>query len=44
VDKIADMVGEIKKNENKTLHKDTFMKIFKYTADFAKFRQSGIKQ
>lgn len=36
-------IGEVKKNENKTLHKDTFIRIFKYTGDFAKLRSKGIK-
>ena len=36
-------IGDVKKNENKTLHKDTFIKIFKYTGDFAKLRSKGIK-
>jgi len=38
VNKVAELIGEIKKNENKTLTKDTFIKIFKYTGDFAKLR------
>lgn len=37
-------VGEVKKNDNKTLHKDTFIQIFKYTGDFAKLRAKNIKQ
>jgi hypothetical protein len=41
--KVIEFVGEIKKNDNKTLHKDTFIKIFKYTGDFAKLRSKGIK-
>ena len=43
VKKVVENIGEIKKNENKTLHKDTFIKIFKYTGDFAKLRSKGIK-
>ena len=43
VKKVVEFIGEIKKNENKTLHKDTFIKIFKYTGDFAKLRSKGIK-
>jgi hypothetical protein len=43
VNKVAELVGEIKKNENKTLHKDTFIKIFKYTGDFAKLRSAKFK-
>lgn len=44
VNKVVEHIGEIKKNDNKTLHKDTFIKIFKYTGDFAKLRSKGIKQ
>ena len=36
------LIGDIKK-ENKILQKDTFMKIFKYTGDFAKIRSQEIK-
>ena len=36
--KIPDLVGEIKKNDQKLLVKDSFIKIFKYTGDFAKMR------
>ena len=38
VDKACELIGEVKKNDNKTLHKDTFIRIFKYTGDFAKMR------
>jgi hypothetical protein len=38
VDKVFELVGDIKKNDNKTLSKDTFIKIFRYTGDFAKMR------
>lgn len=44
VEKAIELIGEVKKNENKTLHKDTFIKIFKYTGDFAKLRSKDIKQ
>mmetsp|Transcript_8383 Transcript_8383/g.14006 ORF Transcript_8383/g.14006 Transcript_8383/m.14006 type:complete len:137 (-) Transcript_8383:466-876(-) len=44
VEKAIEKIGEIKKNDNKTLQKDTFIKIFKYTGDFAKLRSKGIKQ
>lgn len=40
----VEKIGTVKKNDNKTLHKDTFIKIFKYTGDFAKLRSKGIKQ
>jgi hypothetical protein len=41
---VAEKIGPIKKNENKTLHKDSFIKIFKYTGDFAKLKSKGLKQ
>jgi len=44
VTKAVELIGEIKKNDNKTLHKDTFIKIFKYTGDFAKLRSKDLKQ
>ena len=44
VEKACELIGEIKKNDNKTLHKDTFIRIFKYTGDFAKLRSKDIKQ
>lgn len=44
LDMVQEKIGEIKKNENKTLHKDSFIRIFKYTGDFAKLRSKGIKQ
>ena len=43
LEKAIECIGEVKKNENKTLQKDTFIRIFKYTGDFAKLRSKGIK-
>ena len=43
VERAVEEIGEIKKNENKTLQKDSFIKIFKYAGDFAKLRSKGIK-
>lgn len=43
LEKAIESIGEVKKNENKTLQKDTFIRIFKYTGDFAKLRSKGIK-
>lgn len=43
VEKAVAAIGEVKKNDNKTLSKDSFIKIFKYTGDFAKIRSKGIK-
>jgi len=46
VEKAVEKIGEIKKNEtnNKVLSKDTFIKIFKYTGDFAKLRSQSLKK
>ena len=41
LDQVATVIGEVKKNEDKTLTKDSFIKIFKYTGDFAKMRSVG---
>ena len=43
LEKAIEHIGEVKKNENKTLTKDTFIRVFKYTGDFAKLRSKGIK-
>jgi len=43
LDMVVEKIGSIKKNENKTLHKDSFIKIFKYTGDFAKLKSKGLK-
>lgn len=43
IEKAVKAIGEIKKNENKTLSKDSFIRIFKYTGDFAKLRSRGMK-
>jgi len=43
LEKAIESIGEVKKNDNKTLTKDTFIRIFKYTGDFAKLRSKGIK-
>lgn len=34
----VDAIGTVTKTPNKTLDKDTFIKVFKYTGDFAKFK------
>jgi len=44
LDKIVQQIGEVKKNDDKTLSKDTFIRIFKYTGDFAKIRSKSLKQ
>lgn len=43
IEKVIKAMGEIQKNDNKTLTKDSFIKIFKYTGDFAKLRSKGQK-
>ena len=43
MNKVVEIVGEVKKNDNKTITKDCFIKIFKYTGDFAKLRSKGVK-
>jgi hypothetical protein len=44
VKKVVAAIGEVKKTQNKLLHKDTFIRIFKYTGDFAKLRSRDIKE
>ena len=43
VKRAVEAIGEVKKS-NKLLEKDTFVKIFKYTGDFAKFKNQEIKK
>ena len=40
----VEKVGEIKKTKNKTLQKDSFIKIFKLTGEFAKMRSKEVKK
>lgn len=42
--KAVEKIMPIQKTPNKTLAKDTFIKIFKYTGDFAKLKSKDIKQ
>lgn len=37
-------IGPVQKTKNKTLTKDTFIKIFKYTGDFAKIKSKELKK
>jgi hypothetical protein len=37
-------IGEIKKTKHKTLEKDTFIRVFKYTGDLAKLRSKELKK
>ena len=43
LEKAVELISEVKKNPNKTLQKETFIKIFKYAGDFAKLRNQAIK-
>ena len=44
LNKAVELIGTIEKNENKTFKKDSFIKIFKYSGDFAKGKQVELKQ
>jgi predicted transcriptional regulator len=46
VEKAVSFIGDVKKNENnnKILSKDCFIKIFKYTGDYAKLRSQALKK
>lgn len=39
-----DAIGSVTKAADKTLDKDTFIKVFKYTGDFAKFKNTELKK
>jgi len=39
----VDRIGTINKTKNKTLAKDSFIKIFKFTGEFAKLKSKDIK-
>jgi len=41
--KACEAIGEVKKTQRKTLEKDTFIKVFKYTGDFAKLKNKDLK-
>jgi hypothetical protein len=44
LEKAMEAIGQVKKTEKKTLSKDTFIKVFKYTGDFAKLKNKEIKK
>ena len=44
LDKAVERIGPIKKTKNKTLEKESFIKIFKFTGEFAKLRSKDIKK
>jgi len=44
LEKAIEAIGPIKKTSRKTLEKDTFIKVFKYTGDFAKLKNKEMKK
>ena len=40
----CDAIGEVTKTPQKTLDKESFIKVFKYTGEFAKFKNTEIKK
>eukprot|EP00351_Strombidinopsis_sp_SopsisLIS2011_P005144 CAMPEP_0116879296 /NCGR_PEP_ID=MMETSP0463-20121206/11093_1 /TAXON_ID=181622 /ORGANISM="Strombidinopsis sp, Strain SopsisLIS2011" /LENGTH=369 /DNA_ID=CAMNT_0004528469 /DNA_START=287 /DNA_END=1396 /DNA_ORIENTATION=- len=44
LEKAIELIGELKKTPRKTLDKDTFIKVFKYTGEFGRMRSKGIKK
>ena len=44
LNKAVELIGTIEKNENKTFKKDSFIKIFKYSGDYAKGKQVDLKR
>ena len=44
LEKAIEVIGPIKKTEKKTLSKDSFIKVFKYTGDFAKLKNKELKR
>ena len=44
MEKATEAIGPIKKTNKKTLEKDSFVKIFKYTGDFAKLKNKELKK
>jgi hypothetical protein len=43
LEKAVELIGPIVKTKNKTLSKESFIKIFKYTGDFAKLKSKEMK-
>lgn len=44
LEKAMEAIGPLKKTPQKTLDKDSFIKVFKYTGDFAKLKNKELKQ
>ena len=43
LERAMELIGPIKKTEKKTLTQETFVKIFKYSGDFAKLKNRELK-
>jgi hypothetical protein len=44
LEKAVEVIGTVKKTSKKTLDKDSFIKVFKYTGDFAKLKNKELKR
>ena len=44
LEKAVEKIGKIEKTKNKTLAKDSFIKIFRFTGEFAKLRSKDVKK
>lgn len=44
LEKALAAIGPLKKTARKTLEKESFIKVFKYTGDFAKMKNRALKQ
>jgi hypothetical protein len=44
LEKAIEAIGPVVKTARKTLDKDSFIRIFKYTGDFAKLKNKEIKK
>ena len=43
IEKAVEAIGELKKTAKKTLTKESFIKVFRYTGDFAKMKGKELK-
>ena len=43
LEKAMDVIGTLNKTPRKTLDKDSFIKVFKYTGEFAKLKCADLK-
>jgi hypothetical protein len=44
LEKAVEAIGQVKKTDKKTLNKESFIKVFKYTGDFAKLKNKELKR